>query len=1002
MRTSSTPTLRALGLSFAFFLTLSPFVQAKSGSTLHTPEQTAQARELCRTEDWAVELREKAEAGAARWLAMSDEDLWDFILDADIPRALNVRFGEGCPICGKAVFAKGGHYPWIMDPGKPFKVECPVCGTLFPTNDFAAYLKSGRKDELDTTAKYVDDGFGWVDENGNHYWFVAHYIFWQRWRRDILGAVRALSYAHELTGDPKYAHKTGVMLGRFVEVYPEMDYANQAYHNGKWPAGIHGRIVDYIWENGTINALAHSYDRVYDALDSDEDLKAFLTERGIGDLKREFEQKVLHFMARDVMEGRIRGNMYYQPTLARLAIVIDNDDPAYGPTTKQMVDWLLYGGGEIAATLYNGFDRDGVGGESAPGYSSAWNTNFCTVADLLIRLGVDITSEPRWRQIIRFPYNVTLAGRHSPRLGDCGGDIHSAPKMINTTVLGFGFRHLKDPQCAQLLLDQNVFGNSLWGETLDRAEVEAVAKSAPDLTVLATRNMGGYGLGVFEAGEGENRRAATMYYGSPEAWHGHHDRLTVEYWAHGRTFLPEMGYPAHWNDKGERFTRGMPCHYIVEIDQKRSANKKSGYLDFFAEGKKARVMKAHAEAVYPGVAATYARTFAMIDVGDESFLVDLFHVVGGEIHDYHFHGLPFGEFTTAGLQHISSQEKGTLLGEDVAWGGDASGDVSGYDFLRNVRRYRAEGVWSVKWAGREDCRLSYWMPPYPEVIVCDGEPPFKPDFPETMEFVVVHERATESLFPAVIAPSLGGDIVKDVGFERDGSVVRCHVETADGTWTISVSTDGQFSAECVRSDASYYGFFANQSRIDANGEQIHVNGGLQLKIKEVDYKSNTVRVQGQIPEPELLVGEVAVVSGHGHSASYTIIEAGEHSLRFGGPATTGMCLIELTEGKTLTTKTKLTGFSSQLTARKLVGMTLVSEDCSEAAPIVSYATDKDGWHFELDKPMACPDSNEDGRRIAYFADFVPGYQVTFTPWVEVEASPDGGRTVRSNAMIRQQ
>ena len=97
----------------------------------------------------------------------------------------------------------------------------------------------------------------------------------------------------------------------------------------------------------------------------------------------------------------------------------------------------------------------------------------------------------------------------------------------------------------------------------------------------------------------------TLYYGSPDAWHGHHDRLTIDYWAHGRSFLPEMGYPAHWNAKGERFTRGMPSHFIVEIDQTRSRNQRSGYLDFFAAGAKTRVMLAHAEVIYPGLAEVY-------------------------------------------------------------------------------------------------------------------------------------------------------------------------------------------------------------------------------------------------------------------------------------------------------------------------------------------------------------------------------------------------------------
>ena len=980
---------------------LSAAAWAKSGPALHMPEDIARVRERCQAEEWAIEQRKNAEANAARWVAMSDEELWDFILEADIPRALNVFFGEGCPVHGKEVFQKGGHYPWIMSTDEPFKVKCPVGGEVYPSNDFAAYLEGGREEKLDTTQPYVDDGHGYVAPDGKRYWFVAHYVFWQRWRKDIFSAMDALNNAYLLTGDAQYAHKLGVMLGRLTEVYPKMDYARQAYHNGKYPAGIHGRILDYIWENGTIKRFARCYDGIYDAIRNDEPLKAFLADRGITDLKRDFEQKVLHFMARDVMEGRIRGNMYYQPTLATLAIVIDNDDPDYGPTTDQMVDWLLYGGGEIELILHNGFDRDGAGGESAPGYSSSWNTNFCNVAELLIRLGCDILDNPRWRQVIRFPYNVTIAGKYCPRIGDCHGNIHVARKLTNAPAFTFGYKHLRDPQCAQLLLTQDVFGESLWGETLDRADVEQVAQSAPDATDLRTRNLGGYGLAVFDAGEGDTRRAASLYYGSPEAWHGHHDRLTIGYYAHGRDFLTEMGYPAHWNDKGERFTRGMPCHYIVEIDQRRSANKKAGYLDFFAAGERTRVVRAHAEAIYPGLAQVYQRTLAMINSGDNSFLVDLFHVKGGALHDYHFHGLPFGEFTTNGLELVATQEKGTLLGEDLEWGGDTSKDMSGYDFLRNVRRYQAAPVWSARWAGRDDCRLAYYMPAFPEVIVCDGEPPHKPDYPETMEFVVVRNPASKSRFPAVIAPSRGADFITDVAFERADAETRYRVETDEGSWDITVNDDGGFSAILHRSDNSAYAFFANHAAIEFGGQQVRVERPAAFTIETIDYATNSVIVKETIADPQMLIGEVCVLRppvlegvATSHSASYTVAEADEQRLGFEGPATAGMIILEPGDDPTAAvTKGRLSGFGMQIASRSFIGMALVSEDLQQSAQVITYGSGE----FGLASPIDFSDANNDGRRLAYLADFAPGYTVTFTPWLEIELAPDGALTTRSNS-----
>ena len=1002
--------ITAFFLVFGFFPAL---CLAKTGPTYHTRVEIEKARNLCRTGDWAMDLAQKARTRGERWVSMSDDDLWNFVLDAEIPRALNVRFGYECPIHGVEVFRKGGHYPWIMSSDMPFKVKCPVGGEIYPTNDFESYLKDGRKEKLDTREKYVDDGFGWKDENGNRYWFVGHYIFWHRWRKEILdSAIPSLGQAYVLTGDPVYAHKLGVLLGRFCLVYPKMDYAKQAYHNGKWPAEIDGRILDYIWENSTIQKLALAYDQVYDVIDKDEALKDFLAKRNIRNLKREYEQKVLHFMARDIMASRIRGNMHYQPTLARLALIIDNNDPDYGPTTKQMVDWLLYGGGEVELILYNGFDRDGAGGESAPGYCTIWNTSFCNLADDLLKLGVDIISpNPPWKQMIRFPYNLTLCGKFAPGLGDSGRSIMSSPKIINETILKFGYEHFKDPQCAQLLLDMDVFGNSLWGETLNRKEVEQAAKSSPDLKNLGTRNLAGYGLAVLESGEGEKRRAATLYYGSPQTFHTHLDRLTIDFWAHGRTFLPEMGYPSHWNDKGERFVRGMPSHYLVVMDEKSCKSHKSGFLDFFASGKRVRVVRAHSPAIYQDLAETYERTLAMIDVGDDSFLIDLFRVEGGNTHDYLFHGLPFGDFTTRNLEMVSEQKKGALLGEDVEWGGDKSGNESGYDFLKNVRRYKPQGTWSVSWKTQNDDRLSWFMPSFPEVILCDGEPPFHPGYPEKMEFLFVRNKNSKSIFPSVICPSRDKGPVKDVNFKTSDDRVNYQVTTEEGVWNIQVESDGGFSAECDFTSGTKYAFHVNRQQVRFGEKIIRLKDPRRYTIDSVDYAANTIRTTRPIEQPDLLVGEVAVISGFGHSASYTVKRATDNLLEFEGPCITGICNVESVEDNILKTKSRLSGFGSQLCAKSLKGMVLVSEDYKNGFPILSYGMNKPledsmddrleeyETSFTLKMSGVFPDTNSDGRSIAWFADFAPGYEIRFAPWVEMEISPEGKIQTRSNTPI---
>jgi hypothetical protein len=78
------------------------------------------------------------------------------IPDADLPRALNVRFGVDCPVHGQEIFKAGGHYPWIMSEERPFKVQCPVGKEIYPSIDFVTLLeKADRRRSSSRRSKYV-------------------------------------------------------------------------------------------------------------------------------------------------------------------------------------------------------------------------------------------------------------------------------------------------------------------------------------------------------------------------------------------------------------------------------------------------------------------------------------------------------------------------------------------------------------------------------------------------------------------------------------------------------------------------------------------------------------------------------------------------------------------------------------------------------------------------------------------------------------------------------
>jgi hypothetical protein len=273
------------------------------------------------------------------------------------------------------------------------------------------------------------------------------------------------------------------------------------------------------------------------------------------------------------------------------------------------------------------------------------------------------------------------------------------------------------------------------------------------------------------------------------------------------------------------------------------------------------------------------------------------------------------------------------------------------------------------------------MPGFPEVIVCDGEPPTKPDYPEFMEFVVVRNPSAESRFPAVIAPSRGTGLVEDVTFELEENRVGYNVSTTKGTWRIAVGNQGEYRVEAERRDGSTYLFQANPPDRE-----------LKFTIESVDYDNNTVTIKETIEAPDLLKGEVAVLRGNGHSASYTVAEADERSLRFEGPALTGLFQIDEASAEEISTKTRLSGYGTQISARSFIGMALVGEDRQTDSWVKTYEDSR----FGLGKTTSFPDANSDERTIVYFADHAPGYEVCFTPWLEKETSSDGKVTKRSN------
>ncbi|MEW9033802.1 MAG: hypothetical protein AB2404_13955 [Planifilum fimeticola] len=199
----------------------------------------ANARKNVQQYDWARKMRDNAVQEAEKYLAYGEERLWEMVTPQSLPRSYAVNYELGSPITGKEFNEKYGYRGWLADPlNEPWKLTDPSSGYKFPTNDFESYYKSGLDehgifDPKRADKRYlvnelypekgpdwgVDDGYGWVDEEGNRWTFIAYYNHWHVWHGGVVdNAIRAFRDAYLYTGDLRYARAGIILLDRVADV----------------------------------------------------------------------------------------------------------------------------------------------------------------------------------------------------------------------------------------------------------------------------------------------------------------------------------------------------------------------------------------------------------------------------------------------------------------------------------------------------------------------------------------------------------------------------------------------------------------------------------------------------------------------------------------------------------------------------------------------------------------------------------------------------------------
>lgn len=918
----------------------------KRSRSLTTDSEIARIRENVARYPKAKAIADKIIAAADEWVARSDRYVWDFIPTPDVPRAFNSSF-DGCPVHGAEYF-KHGNYSWIMDPfGNPWKIKCPVGGEEYPSNDFGAFYRSGMKDRSLLTGDYADDGWGWRAEGAEKkHWFVAYYCHWL-WSNYIIPGVDNLAAAYQLTGDEKYARKAVVMLDRIASMYPSMDHNKQSRYATEFNAGYKGKIVNLIWETGTIDKLTTAYDNVFDALAGDGSWTGDdspLAGRSYADIRGNIENNLLREGVASIHRGQIRGNYgMHQKALLRLAIVLQDED-----IRSRAIDYVMNHAQGVPAV--EGFDyaldnfifREGISFEVAPGYCFGWSANLTNVGELIQRLGVSIYEDAKFKRLLTSYFDVSLLGFVTPAIGDSGG-VNPSMSSPSPYMARVGLREYGDPAFARFLLERGVYGEESFSgayelrmPVLEESELRRKARSADD-RYSGTRNLGGYGLGILERGSGKDGVGLAMYYGPAEAGHAHYDRLAFELVGYGKKLMPDFGYPQFAAEHKDRpaWETNTISHSTVMVDASRQHTRRRGALNFFAESPDVQAIDVSAPDTYANV-EEYRRVMMMIGGESEApYVVDLFRVEGGRSHDYSLHGFD-GRFSTAGIGLSAVQEKGTLAGEDVPYSflyddpdlekpgktrpfGSYTG--SGYSYLYNVQRARPTRTWVATWSD-ETAGIHAIFPRQSaqEAVVADGRPPKKPGHPDSVKFLLLRNSGDDlaSSFVCVMQPfkvkdGRGADplTVRTLRADSSGGVLL-EIKGDHGTdyvWTgggptsevraAGITVRGRCAVIRFGVDGSLKSVFLGDGTYLGQG-MLSVEAGPPLDgtVEAIDVRRNEVTIREPTPS-DGLAGRTAIFRPGPGACNYRIENAavrngrlvlslGEDSPRTGKLQVTGM------------------------------------------------------------------------------------------------------------------
>ncbi|MGD9495815.1 MAG: heparinase II/III family protein [Armatimonadota bacterium] len=542
-----------------------------------------------------------------RAVTMSEEELVALIPDAPL-----AAYCE-CPNCyggveGNAIFS------WSID--APEQMTCRFCGTVFPNDQFPEDHELSGQNALGETVTFR---YHLREETG-----VAHFLSanLNRWRRQWAEEqCLALARAYADGGDEAYARRAALILDRAATVYPHYPvmqngprrFAFRESQQPPWP-----------WDSGRWgyfhNEIPRSLVLAFDLVEESAAMAALSQERGY-DVRAHIENDFFRpaFEAIALQTHHLSNVIGYDVTSAAYLGRVLND--------PRIVHWAF---GWMRRCVNDGFMVDGMWPEG-PAY------HYMTIGGL--RSAFDSvrgwSDPPGW------------AEEDGSRFYDLDPEA----------VL---------PAYARCLHAPEVIGHPN-GFSACVHDTHPYARRAEPRQRTVSTILPGFGHASLGRGEGAAQMQAQLHFSG--LWgHSHLDNLNLTLWAHEREMLPDVGYT--WTQM-RYWTTCTLGHNTVVIDRADQGGRPADgdLLAYFPDTAGVSAVEADGVRAYGNIGNVdrYRRLLVMVPVSEaDAYVVDVFRVRGGSVHDWALHG-DADEDTTAECSLPLVGNRRWLLEEGEAW-----------------------------------------------------------------------------------------------------------------------------------------------------------------------------------------------------------------------------------------------------------------------------------------------------------------------------------------------